>query len=174
MQPSRHRLFSSSIRFFLFDRVFRACYSESAVQMGSIARISKTCNCSVFCMSAVTRIPWSGFCQQSGKIRIFRFPDFKIPQFLSLNSSHNCRCFAFQIGKICCQNCIIRDFQFRKSLPVNSNLNSHMKRQQLVDIWAGLYYDYNIEENICSQRQKALWMQWFYSWRIITWIKTIN
>ena len=41
MQPSRHRLFSSSIRFFLFDRVFRACYSESAVQMGSIARISK-------------------------------------------------------------------------------------------------------------------------------------
>ena len=66
--------------------------------------------------------------------QISKFPDFKIPQFLSLNSSHNCRCFAFQIGKICCQNCIIRDFQFRKSLPVNSNLNSHMKRQQLVDI----------------------------------------
>ena len=31
-----------------------------------------------------------------------------------------CRCFAFQIGKICCQNCIVRNFQFRKFLPVNS------------------------------------------------------
>ena len=31
-----------------------------------------------------------------------------------------CRCCAFQIGKICCQNCIIRNFQFRKFLPVNS------------------------------------------------------
>ena len=25
-----------------------------------------------------------------------------------------CRCCAFQIGKICCQNCIVRNFQFRK------------------------------------------------------------
>ena len=31
-----------------------------------------------------------------------------------------CRCCAFQIGKICCQNCIVRNFQFRKFLPVNS------------------------------------------------------
>ena len=31
-----------------------------------------------------------------------------------------CRCYAFQIGKICCQNCIVRNFQFRKFLPVNS------------------------------------------------------
>jgi len=27
----------------------------------------------------------------------------------------------FQIGKICCHHCIIRHFQFRKCLPVNSN-----------------------------------------------------
>ena len=31
-----------------------------------------------------------------------------------------CRCCAFQIGKICCENCIVRNFQFRKFLPVNS------------------------------------------------------
>ena len=31
-----------------------------------------------------------------------------------------CRCCAFQIGKICCQNCIVRNFQFRIFLPVNS------------------------------------------------------
>ena len=31
-----------------------------------------------------------------------------------------CRCYAFQIGKICCQNCIVRNFPFRKFLPVNS------------------------------------------------------
>ena len=35
-----------------------------------------------------------------------------------------CRCYAFQIGKICCQNCIVRNFQFRKFLPVNSYYNS--------------------------------------------------
>ena len=33
-----------------------------------------------------------------------------------------CRCFAFQIGKICCHNCIVRNFQFRKFLPVYSNI----------------------------------------------------
>ena len=33
-----------------------------------------------------------------------------------------CRCFAFQIGKICCRNCIVRNFQFRKFLPVYSNI----------------------------------------------------
>ena len=32
-----------------------------------------------------------------------------------------CRCFAFQIGKICYQKCIVRNFQFRKFLPVYSN-----------------------------------------------------
>ena len=43
-----------------------------------------------------------------------------------LYCSHTCaqqRDFAdaaFQIGKICCQNCIVRNFQFRKFLPVNS------------------------------------------------------
>ena len=31
-----------------------------------------------------------------------------------------CRCCAFQIGKICCENCIVRNFQFRKFLFVNS------------------------------------------------------
>ena len=31
-----------------------------------------------------------------------------------------CRCYAFQIGKIFCQNCIVRNFPFRKFLPVNS------------------------------------------------------
>ena len=37
------------------------------------------------------------------------------------SSNGFCRCFAFQIGKICCHHCIIRHFQFRKCLPVNSN-----------------------------------------------------
>ena len=31
-----------------------------------------------------------------------------------------CRCYAFQIDKICCRNCIVRNFQFKKFLPVNS------------------------------------------------------
>ena len=44
----------------------------------------------------------------------------------SLPSTHACpatgfcRCFAFQIGKICCHHCNIRNFQFRKSLPRNN------------------------------------------------------
>ena len=37
------------------------------------------------------------------------------------SSNGFCRCFAFQIGKICYHHCIIRHFQFRKCLPVNSN-----------------------------------------------------
>ena len=48
------------------------------------------------------------------------------------SSNGFCRCFAFQIGKICCPHCIIRHFQFRKCLPVNSNLflyNLHKKFQ---------------------------------------------
>ena len=35
-----------------------------------------------------------------------------------------CRCFAFQIGKICIRNCIVRNFQFRKFLPVSSYYNN--------------------------------------------------
>ena len=42
-----------------------------------------------------------------------------------------CRCYAFQIGKICCRNCIVRNFQFRKFLPVNSYLLSQLLRQCL-------------------------------------------
>ena len=37
------------------------------------------------------------------------------------SSNGFCRCFAFQIGKICCHHCIIQHFQFRKCLPVNNN-----------------------------------------------------
>ena len=37
------------------------------------------------------------------------------------SSNGFCRCFAFQIGKICYHHCIIRHFQFKKCLPVNSN-----------------------------------------------------
>ena len=37
------------------------------------------------------------------------------------SSNGFCRCFAFQIGKICYHHCIIRHFQFRKCLLVNSN-----------------------------------------------------
>ena len=32
-----------------------------------------------------------------------------------------CRCFAFRIGKIHYHHCIVRNFQFRKFLPVYSN-----------------------------------------------------
>ena len=32
-----------------------------------------------------------------------------------------CRCFAFRIGKIHYHHCIVRNFQFRKFLPMKSN-----------------------------------------------------
>ena len=32
-----------------------------------------------------------------------------------------CRCFAFQIGKLRCQKCIVRNFQFRKFLSMYNN-----------------------------------------------------
>ena len=34
-----------------------------------------------------------------------------------------CRCFAFRIGKIHYHHCIVRNFQFRKFLPMKSNHN---------------------------------------------------
>ena len=34
-----------------------------------------------------------------------------------------CRCFAFRIGKIHYHHCIVRNFQFRKFLPVYSNVH---------------------------------------------------
>ena len=37
-----------------------------------------------------------------------------------------CRCFAFRIGKIRDRNGIIRNFQFRKFLPVKSNDASYI------------------------------------------------
>ena len=37
------------------------------------------------------------------------------------NSNWFCRCFAFRIGKIHYHHCIVRNFQFRKFLPVYSN-----------------------------------------------------
>ena len=37
----------------------------------------------------------------------------------------------FQIGKICCHHCIIRHFQFRKCLPVNSNSFISISRRSL-------------------------------------------
>ena len=40
------------------------------------------------------------------------------------NSNGFCRCSAFQIGKICYHNYIIRHFQFRKCLPVYSNTSA--------------------------------------------------
>ena len=36
-----------------------------------------------------------------------------------------CRCFAFRIGKICGHNSIIRNFQFRKFLPIKSNFTAY-------------------------------------------------
>ena len=36
-----------------------------------------------------------------------------------------CRCFAFQIGKTCGHNSIIRNFQFRKFLPIKSNFTAY-------------------------------------------------
>ena len=42
-----------------------------------------------------------------------------------------CRCSAFRIGKIRDQNCIIRNFQFRKFLPVKSNKASALQGRKL-------------------------------------------
>ena len=36
-----------------------------------------------------------------------------------------CRCFAFRIGKIHYHHCIVRNFQFRKFLPVYSNIHTY-------------------------------------------------
>ena len=47
------------------------------------------------------------------------------------NSNGFCRCFAFQIGKICCHHCIVRHFQFRKCLPVYSNVYCILYKVQL-------------------------------------------
>ena len=49
-------------------------------------------------------------------------PDYSLLFTRCANSNGFCRCFAFQIGKICYHHCIIRHFQFRKCLPVYSNL----------------------------------------------------
>ena len=45
-----------------------------------------------------------------------------------------CRCFAFQIGKICYQKCIVRNFQFRKFLPVYSNVIALKTRRENLQI----------------------------------------
>ena len=44
-----------------------------------------------------------------------------------------CRCFAFQIGKICNQNCSVRDFQFGKFLPVNSYEHAILCKQNFIE-----------------------------------------
>ncbi|SCH44743.1 Uncharacterised protein [uncultured Clostridium sp.] len=36
-----------------------------------------------------------------------------------------CRCFAFRIDKIHYHHCIVRNFQFRKFLPVYSNIHTY-------------------------------------------------
>ena len=67
------------------------------------------------------------------------------------SSNGFCRCFAFQIGKICYHHCIIRHFQFRKCLPVNSNFFSMVFTLSFgvgnVEYWQKLYFCFGkIEE----------------------------
>ena len=54
-----------------------------------------------------------------------------------------CRCCAFQIGKICCQNCIVRNFQFRKFLPVNYYIRT--TSVILMEIIAAIWIVLNIQ-----------------------------
>ena len=56
-----------------------------------------------------------------------------------------CRCFAFRIGKIRDHNGIIRNFQFRKFLPVKSNHKSFHGR-----------YFINLQINVASSKQARL------------------
>ena len=51
------------------------------------------------------------------------------------NSNGFCRCFAFQIGKICYHHGIIRHFQFRKCLPVYSNLKNSLASKLASNFW---------------------------------------
>ena len=63
-------------------------------------------------------------------LRHFRFQKclFVSSRLRLLQSTHMqtvtgfCRCFAFRIGKIHYHHCIVRNFQFRKFLPVYSNI----------------------------------------------------
>ena len=55
----------------------------------------------------------------------FRYRRYEVLQYTGTPCPHTvtgfCRCFAFRIGKIRGHNGIIRNFQFRKFLPMKSN-----------------------------------------------------
>ena len=57
------------------------------------------------------------------RLRNFSWRRWKKPLLFTpcANSNWFCRCFAFRIGKIHYYHCIVRNFQFRKFLPVNND-----------------------------------------------------
>ena len=57
-------------------------------------------------------------CKRAPAVHVF-FTSACYCSLVPRSSNGFCRCFAFQIGKICYHHCIIRHFQFRKCLPVN-------------------------------------------------------
>ena len=65
------------------------------------------------------------------------------------SSNGFCRCFAFQIGKICCHHCIIRHFQFRKCLPVNSNFFSMVFTRNTVPVSDKVWRRFHFPLTMC-------------------------
>ena len=65
------------------------------------------------------------------------------------SSNGFCRCFAFQIGKICCHHCIIRHFQFRKCLPVNSNFFSMVFTRNTVPVSDKVWRRFHFRLTVC-------------------------
>ena len=65
------------------------------------------------------------------------------------SSNGFCRCFAFQIGKICYHHCIIRHFQFRKCLPVNSNFFSMVFTRNTVPVSDKVWRRFHFRLTVC-------------------------
>ena len=62
-----------------------------------------------------------GSCRCEGTEQLLQYTGTPCPRTVT----GFCRCFAFQIGKIRGHNGIIRNFQFRKFLPVKSTEQLH-------------------------------------------------
>ena len=104
------------------------------------------------CLPLLTQLSWSPFAVRHKSAssflahlrslyHIFLYSSSAISSVFSQNICSQmcaqvtgfCRCFAFQIGKICNQNCSVRNFQFRKFLPVNSYEHAILCKQNFIE-----------------------------------------
>ena len=75
----------------------------------------KVC-CKLACIST-----FSSKSAYGGTTKLLVFMNMKTRRCNGWTVTGFCRCFAFRIGKIHYHHCIVRNFQFRKFLPVYSN-----------------------------------------------------